>query len=159
MLDRVRKVYGPPEGLPVVRSSVQVDLDGDGEEEVVVLFFDPDIAPDVPLTAALLSDGLTCSGFAALTEVEGVWFPVFYRFNDYRMSLHLGVVDGLELADEQLICDSYGQRSVLGWSHYLGHVTDHPPAWRSMWRTWDTEQDASSPIWRAGSFFQSIVGK
>ena len=142
-----------------MRNRLTRDLNGDGEGEVIVLFFDPDIAPGSPLTEADLHRHLTCNGFAVLTEVDGAWWPVFHQFDEYRMRLRLGQVEGLPMADEQLIGDHAGTRTIWGWEHTPGQEDDNRPRWHSKWRPGDARKNAFSSTWHRGWFYGSNVGK
>lgn len=132
----VQEVHGPPSDrwkLPeIIGSRISHDFNGDGLEEIVVFFTDDGLGDlDIDDLGHLRGGVVTC-GFLMATRVEGRLWPVFYYFDEYRVTLTYKRV----LAVTGLVAEGGkgGAQTVWGWR---AGVPDLPDRWDAFWRAED----------------------
>jgi len=88
----VQRSYGPPirreasyfpDLTTVIGATLRHDFNGDGIDEIVLLFDDQGL--DLSKIRTILDlNGTVCRGFLVLTHFERRWWPVCFYFNAYR---------------------------------------------------------------------------
>ena len=153
-LGLLRGLFGP-HGAFVIPHQYELhhDLNGDGVEETIFVFFDQGFDDQPPTTLAELRDGLTCNGFAVLTRIDQRMWPVFYYYNQYRLSLYLKPFDGVE----RFVSQGGRDHVQTEWGWYE-HPDWPPPRWDTRFRVWESQHNRYSN-WRVHRFFNSVYGK
>jgi len=156
VLNAVQELHGPPRDrwdlTDLVSSSFVHDFNGDGHEELVLLFADGDLGK-LRVKSVDELKGVVTTGFIMLAQIDGRLWPVFYHFDEYRVQLSYKTVLGVTgLVNEG---GRDGMQAVWGWQK---RCAEWPARWTALSRAWDPDGKAWGSS-RITSRYVSIYGK
>jgi len=156
VLKAVQELHGPPRDgwdlTELVSSRFLHDFNGDGQEELFLLFTDQGLGK-LYVNSANDLDGIVTCGFMMLTIIDGRLWPVFYYFDEYRARLSCRTVLNVTgLVNEG---GRGGVQTVWGWEN---RADDWPAQWTAFFRTWGPDKQTYGAR-RAMSRFLSNCGK
>ena len=144
VLKSVQRMYGPPREvwnlIDLAAARVDYDFNGDGQREIVIFFTDEGLGELEIDSINDLRKGSTTCGFAMMTRIDEKLWPLFYYFNEYRVSIRFGTVANYGgLINEG---GKGGMQIVWGWAK----AKEFPARWESLYRIWDPGTGGYDPF-------------